>query len=88
MGGDLRNHAQKVLKLFGNLLQYTRKVSKCQHINILHFMLASVSNRGRMTDSFLNRHLTKGACGWRPQKSCSEASEFFSKSSPVYKEAI
>ena len=49
-------------------------------------MLASVSNRGRMTDSFLKQRLNKGACGWRPQKSCSEGSETFWKSSSVYKE--
>ena len=62
-------------------------VSLSVHLCIYIYRLATVSKEGRMTHPFLNRHLTKGACGWGPQKSCSEASEFFSKSSPVYKEA-
>ena len=32
MGGDLRNHAQKLLKLSGNLLHYTRKLPKCMWV--------------------------------------------------------
>ena len=88
MGGDLRNHAHKLLNFFRNLLQYRRKLSQCQNMNIFHFQAGlSLQERGRMSHSFLNQCLTKGACGWGPQKSCSEASETFWKSSPLYKEA-
>ena len=67
----------------------------CMYVNVSLYVplfiyiyrLATVSKEGRMTHPFLNRHLTEGACGWRPQKSCSEASEIFWKSSPLYKEA-
>ena len=58
VGGELRSHTQKLLKLSLNPLHYTRKLSKCQNINIFLFH-ACLSLQERQDDSFFPKSAFK-----------------------------